>query len=298
MRAKPIRNVRTGVLDIAFEETGVPNGTPVILLHGFPYDVRAYDAVVERLAARDARIFVPYLRGYGPTRFVSDATLRSGEQAALGADLLAFMDGLQIERAILAGYDWGGRAACVVSALFPERVLGLVTCGGYNVQNIPIADAPKAPQSEHENWYQFYFHGDRGRRALVERRDELTRYLWETWSPQWRFDDTTFSRSAPSFDNPDFVDVVVHSYRHRYGLVAGDPNYEPLERRLTGQPQIPIRTISLQGLASGFRSRIGAEDEKARFSGTFERRDLAGIGHNVPQEAPDAFARAVGDLLP
>ncbi len=296
-RVKTLRTLRAGVLDVAYEEMGAPAGIPVILLHGFPYDVRAYDAVAAELDGDDLRIIVPYLRGYGPTRFLATATPRSGQQAALAADLLALMDGLGIDRALLAGYDWGGRAACIVAALFPARVRALVTCGGYNVQNIPASGEPQAARSEHTLWYQYYLHGERGRRALVERRDELTRYLWEAWSPTWLFDDSTFARTAPSFDNPDFVDVVVHSYRHRFGLVAGDPQYDTLERALEAQPSIAVPTISLDGRADVFYAGASVESDRAHFTGPFERREVAAVGHNVPQEAPHVFARAVKDAL-
>ncbi len=294
---KALRTIRAGVLDVAYEETGTPTGVPVVLLHGFPYDVRAYDAVVAELAGDDVRVVVPYLRGYGPTRFLAASTPRSGQQAALAVDLLALMDALGIERALLAGYDWGGRAACIVAALFPERVGSLVTCGGYNVQNIPASGVPQATRSEHTLWYQYYFHGERGRRALVERRDELTRYLWEAWSPAWLFDDSTFAQTAPSFDNPDFVDVVVHSYRHRFGLVAGDPQYDGLERALEAQPSIDVPTISLDGLADVLYTTAPAGDVRAHFVGPFERRELDAVGHNIPQEAPHVFARALKDSL-
>ncbi|MBE7248866.1 MAG: alpha/beta fold hydrolase, partial [Actinomycetospora chiangmaiensis] len=232
-----MKRVQAGVLDIAYLEFGPPDGPPAVLLHGFPYDVRACTEAAAQLAGSGARCLVPYLRGYGPTRFRDPATPRSGEQAALGADLLAFLDALGIERAVLAGYDWGGRAACVVSALWPERARGLVSCGvGYNIQNIPVAGRPAAPEAEHRLWYQYYLHGERGRAGLAENRDAFCRLLWQLWSPTWAFEAATFAETAQSFDNPDFVDVVVHSYRHRFGLVPGDPALGEIEAQLAAQP--------------------------------------------------------------
>lgn len=226
-----IRTIRTPVLDIAYEEGGPPDGPPVILLHGFPYAPRGYDAVVAILAAAGRRCLVPYLRGYGPTRFLDPATPRSGQQAALGRDLLDFMDALAIPRAVLCGYDWGGRAACIVAALWPERAAGLVTYTGYNIQDIAAAVHPAPPEQECRSWYQYYLHGERGRAGLAAYRRDYARLLWRQWSPDWTFDDATFEASAAAFDNPDFVEVVVHSYRHRYGYAPGDPALEPIEGR-------------------------------------------------------------------
>ncbi|HUZ64916.1 MAG TPA: alpha/beta hydrolase, partial [Acetobacteraceae bacterium] len=223
-----LKHARTRVLDIGYEETGPGDGRPVLLMHGFPYDPRAFDGVVPGLVAAGCRVIVPYLRGYGPTRFLSEGTMRSGQQAALGADLLALLDALGIPRAVLAGYDWGGRAACIVAALWPERVSGLVSIGGYNIQDIAGSAVPLAPEQEYRFWYQYYFHSERGRAALQADRRGVCRLLWRLWSPAWNFDETTFARSAASFDNPDFVDVVVHSYRHRFGYAAGDPAYDGL----------------------------------------------------------------------
>ncbi|MBL6615819.1 MAG: alpha/beta fold hydrolase, partial [Reyranella sp.] len=224
--------VRTDVLDIAFEEHGPAGGPPVILLHGFPYDVRAYDEVAPPLAADGCRVLVPYLRGYGPTRFLTASTLRSGQQAALGHDLLQFMEKLGIRRAALAGYDWGGRAACIVAALKPERVRCLVSCTGYNIQNIAASGEPAAAAQEHRFWYQYYFHTERGRTGLSKNRRDICRLLWKLWSPEWSFDDATFETTAASFDNPDFVEVVIQSYRHRYGYAEGDPALNGIEADL------------------------------------------------------------------
>jgi len=212
-----------GVLNLAFLEFGPPDGWPCILGHGFPYDVHAYAEVAPMLADAGGRVIVPYLRGYGPTRFLSPDTPRSGEQAALGADFLALMDALEIDRAVLAGYDWGGRAACIISALWPERVVALVSGNSYNIHNVPHSWEPMPPEEEQMLWYQYYFHSQRGRRGLERNRRDLTRYMWRLWSPNWDFDEATFARSAEAFDNPDFVNVVIHSYRVRFGLVPGDP---------------------------------------------------------------------------
>src|SRR5229473_3454144 len=246
-------SVRTDVLEIAYQEHGPSDGAPVILLHGFPYDVHAFDEVAAPLAADGCRVLVPYLRGYGPTRFLSAATPRSGEQAALGHDLLQFMDALGINRAALAGYDWGGRAACVAAALRPERVRCLVSCTGYNIQNIATSGEPAPAEQEHRLWYQYYFHTERGRAGLAKNRRDICRLLWKLWSPEWRFDEAIFEKSAVSFDNPDFVDVVIQSYRHRYGYAAGDPALESIERQLVAQPAITVPTIVLHGEADGIQ---------------------------------------------
>src|SRR5436309_14102256 len=224
--------VRTPALEIAYEANGPVDGTPVILLHGFPYDPRSYDEVVPQLAAAGCRTLVPYLRGYGPTKFLSADTPRSGQQAALGNDLKEFMDALGLENAALAGYDWGGRAACIVAALWPERARCLVSQSGYNIQDIGAAAEPLPPEQEYRYWYQYYFNTERGRAGLAKNRRALARLLWRLWSPNWQFDEATFERTAQSFDNPDFVDVSVHSYRVRYGYAAGDPAVEDIERRL------------------------------------------------------------------
>lgn len=291
-----LRSVDAGVLNVAFEEHGRPDGWPVLLMHGFPYDVHAYDAVAPILASAGARVIVPWLRGYGPTRFLSPETPRSGEQAALGQDLLDLMDSLQIRSALLAGYDWGGRAACIVSALWPERVRGLVSQNSYNIQDIARSGQPQAPENEMRLWYQYYFHSERGRKGLAENRREFCRLLWRLWSPTWRFDDATFDRTAESFNNPDFVEVVIHSYRHRFGLVAGDPALAPVERQLAAQPPITVPAITLDGDADGVLALGGTARHAPRFAGPHEHRVLRNGGHNLPQEMPEAFAAAVLDL--
>lgn len=292
-----MKNIVAGVLDISYLEMGPADGPVVILLHGFPYDIRAYDEVAARLAQAGWRCIVPYLRGYGPTRFIDAATPRSGEQAALGADLLALLDALGIGKAVLAGYDWGGRAACVVAALWPERVAGLVSCDpGYNIQNIAAANSPAAPDAERRLWYQYYLHGERGRAGLAANRSEFCRLLWSLWSPTWAFDDATFARTRASFENPDFVEVVVHSYRHRYGLVPGDSAYAQIEQRLARAPSISVPTVVLSGADDGVSSKRDDSAAMRGFDGRVSRRVLEGVGHNVPQEAPEAFADAVISL--
>lgn len=293
-----MKRVRAGVLEVAYLEIGPPDGPPAVLLHGFPYDVHACETAAAQLAADGVRCLVPSLRGYGATRFLDPATPRSGEQAALGADLLAFLDALGVERAVLAGYDWGGRAACVSAALWPERAGGLVSCGvGYIIQNIPAAGRPAAPENEHRLWYQYYLHGARGRAGLAENRDAFCRLLWQLWSPTWAFDAETFARTARAFDNPDFVDVVVHSYRHRFGLVPGDPALVEIEARLAAQPTIAVPSIVLLGADDGVAPPSAADTEARHFTGPYRREIVAGVGHNFPQEAPDVFAAAVRALL-
>jgi pimeloyl-ACP methyl ester carboxylesterase len=292
-----LKRVEAGVLSIAYEENGSPTGLPVILLHGFPYDTHAYGKVTPVLVAARCRVITPYLRGYGPTRFLSSRELRSGQQAVLAHDLLAFMDALQVNTAVLAGYDWGGRAACIVSALWPERVRGLVSGGGYNIQNICASVRPDTPEQEHRFWYQYYFHGERGRAGLEQHRRAFCKLLWRLWSPTWRFTDATYDQSAPSFDNPDFVAVVIHSYRHRYGLVPGDPAVEDTERRLVTQPSIDTPTIVLHGADDGVTPAEGSAGHDRFFNGPYERRVIPETGHNLPQEAPEAFSAAILALL-
>lgn len=288
--------ITTPVLEIGYELAGDPGGTPVILLHGFPYDVRAFDDVAPILADQDAFVLAPYLRGFGPTRFLDDTTIRSGQQAALGQDLIDFMDALNIETAVVAGYDWGGRAACIAAALKPGRVAGLVSVDGYNMQNLASAGEPAVPEWERTYWYQYYFHSERGRRGLDRNRDELCALLWRTWSPTWRDATQAFPASAPSLHNPDFVDVVIHSYRHRYGLVEGDRQYQGLENLIAKEPPITVPTVVLESGHDGVGGPSAREDRE-HFTGPYDHRVLPGIGHNVPQENPKAFAQAVLSLL-
>ena len=290
-------SVTTSVLEIGYEAAGEPggDGVPVILLHGFPYDLRAFDEVAGELAVGGRYVLAPYLRGYGPTRFRDAGALRSGQQAALGQDLLDFMDALDIERAVVAGYDWGGRAACVAAALWPERITGLVTCGGYAIQDIANSGEPAPAEIEQKLWYQYYFHSERGRRGLTQNRDELCALLWRDWSPTWTAAAGAYPATAPSLHNPDFVDVVIHSYRHRYGLAEGDPRYQPLEAALAALPKVAVPTIVLVSEADGVTGPAGLDDGP-HFTGSCEIRSLPGTGHNVPQEAPTAFANAVLSL--
>ena len=293
----PLFYVRTSVLDIAYEAHGPTAGEPVILLHGFPYDPRAYDAIAPALATRGYRVLVPYLRGYGPTRFINEHVMRSGQQAALAKDLLEFMDALAIPRATLAGYDWGGRAACIVAALWPQRVRGLVTGDGYNIQDIAQSLTPRLPATEHRLWYQFYFHTQRGVDGLTAHRRELCELLWSLWSPSWAEGPSLYGQTAPSFDNPDFVEVVIHSYRHRFMYAPGDPGLEAIEQALALQPAITVPTISLCGADDGVGPPPLEDDDVAHFSGVYRRQVLAGVGHNIPQEAPHATLEALLELL-
>ena len=291
-----LKRARTPTLEIAYEESGPATGVPVLLLHGFPYDPRCYDEVVPPLVAAGYRAIVPYLRGYGATRFLSASTPRSGQQAALGQDLLDLMDALGLPNAALVGFDWGGRAACIVAALWPERVRCLVSANGYNIQDIAGSVRPAPPEQEHRLWYQYYFHTERGRAGLTANRRELCKLLWQLWSPNWKFDDATFERSAQSFDNPDFVDVVIHSYRHRYGYVAGDPALEGVEQRLAARPPITVPTIVLQGDGDGIAAGRGSAAQSRFFAGPYHYRLIPVIGHDVPQEAPKETAAALLEL--
>lgn len=289
------KTIRTPALDIAFEESGPPDGPPVILMHGFPDDVRAWDGVVSALVAAGRRVLVPWLRGYGPTRFLDPATPRSGEQAALGVDLLAFMDALGVARASLAGYDWGGRAACIVAALWPERVDRLVTVGGYNIQDISACFTPAVPDREHGHWYQWYFQTERGRAGLTAHRRDLCKLLWRLWSPNYDFDDQIYDLTAPSFQNPDFIDVVIHSYRHRHQAAPGDPAMAPIESRLAAGPPIAVPTVSLHGACDGVDPPSDVDTARHRFTGPYRRAIIPVAGHFLPREAPAMFIEALLD---
>lgn len=292
-----IQNIKTPTLTVAYEEHGPAAGDPILLLHGFPYSPRGYDEIAPALAARGYRVIVPYLRGYGPTRFNSPDTLRSGQQAALAQDLLDLMDALALPKAALCGYDWGGRAACIVAALWPERVRCLVTGDGYNLQNIPGSTQPQAPETEHRLWYQYYFHTPRGVEGLTKNRRDLCELLWKLWSPTWAKGPERYPLSAPAFDNPDFVEVVIHSYRHRFMYAPGDPALAWMEEALTRQPSISVPTISLCGADDGVGPAEEIDEDIEHFSGFYERRVLAGVGHNIPEEAPEATLKALLDLL-
>jgi pimeloyl-ACP methyl ester carboxylesterase len=296
-RLEPLRQVEAGVLDIAYHEAGPAAGPVAILLHGYPYDIHSYVDVAPQLAAKGVRAIVPYLRGYGETRFRDAATPRSGEQAAIGADLIALMDALGIQRAVLAGYDWGGRAACVGAALWPERCTGLVSVNSYLIQDIAKALVPATPERELAFWYQWYFQTERGRAGLAAHRRAITEILWQQWSPNWRFDEATLERTALAHDNPDFVDVVIHSYRHRYGLAEGDPRYAGIQRRLDALPPIKVPSITLDGDADGVIPATDGRASAAKFAGPRTHRVIPRAGHNLPQEEPEAFSDAVMELV-
>jgi pimeloyl-ACP methyl ester carboxylesterase len=292
-----IETVRTPKLEIAYQETGPADGPPVILLHGWPSDPHDWDSVVPPLAADGCRVLVPWLRGFGPTRFLDPGTPRSGQQAALGSDVRDLMDALGIERALLAGYDWGGRGACVAAALWPERVRGLVSITGYNIQNIPTAGRPGPAAQEHRHWYQWYFHTERGRAGLQQNRRDIVRLLWQLWSPNWQFDDATLDATVKSFDNPDFVDVTIQSYRHRYGNAPGDRTLDTLERRLAERPSITVPTIVLHGACDGVGPAEQSEAHARHFTARYERRVIPLAGHFLSRETPDAVVQAVRDLF-
>lgn len=291
-----IRSVRTRVLEVGYHQHGVADGPAVVLLHGFPYDTHAFDAMTAPLGAQGWRVIVPYLRGYGPTRFLLDSTPRSGQQAALAQDLLDLLDALHIGQAALVGYDWGGRAACIVAALWPERVRCLVTGNGYNLQDIPASVRPASPEAEYRLRYQYYLHTPRGRAGLAADRGAFCRLLWKLWSPSWAFTEAEFAASAPSFENPDFVDVVVQSYRHRYGYADGDPALQAVELALERQPRITVPAIALWGADDGVIPAPAEDRDIGRFTGRYERRILDGVGHNIPQEAPAATLAALRDI--
>jgi pimeloyl-ACP methyl ester carboxylesterase len=294
---EPLQHVDAGVLTIAYYEEGPPDGPVAVLLHGFPYDIHTYVDVAPRLAAQGCRVIVPYLRGFGATRFRDPATPRSGEQAALGADVIALMDALDIQRGVLAGHNWGGRAACVAAALWPERWLGMVTVNSYLIQDLARATVPISPKYEVALWYEYYFQLERGRAGLAANRREIARLLWEQWSPEWDLDDATFNRTAAAHDNPDYVDVVIHSYRHRFGLAAGDPRYADLQRRLASLPPISVPSVTLDGDKDGVLPAGDGSVSASKFTGRRIHRVVPDVGHNVPQEAPEAFAAAVMELF-
>jgi pimeloyl-ACP methyl ester carboxylesterase len=295
-RLDPLRSVRTDVLEVAYFEAGPPDGSAAILLHGWPYDIHSYVDVAPLLAAKGYRVIVPYLRGYGPTRFLSSQTRRSGQQAAVALDTLALMDALRLERALVAGFDWGARTADILAALWPERCSALVSVSGYLIGSQAAGQVPLPPSAELQWWYQYYFATDRGRAGYDKYRRDFAKLIWRLASPRWGFDDATFERSAAAFDNPDHVDIVIHNYRWRLGLADGEPQYDELEQRLATGPAIAVPTITLEGDANGApHPDAGAYAQK--FSGRYEHRVVTGgIGHNLPQEAPEAFAQAILDV--
>jgi pimeloyl-ACP methyl ester carboxylesterase len=292
----PLKQIDAGVLNIGYAEAGPPNGPPVILLHGWPYDIHDYIEVAPILAAQGYRVIVPHLRGHGSTGFLDSATPRSGQQAAIGVDVIALMDALKMPTAVLAGYDWGGRAACVVAALWPERCTGLVSVNDYLIQDIAHAGTPLPPKFEWGIWTQFYFATERGRAGLAAYRNDIARLLWTNESPTWQFDDATFRRSAASFDNPDYVDVVIHSYRHRLGLAPGYPQYADVEAKLATLPVITVPTVTLDGEANAIIPASDGRSSAAKFSGRRIHHRVPNAGHALPQQAPKVFADAVMEV--
>ncbi|MDT0466384.1 alpha/beta fold hydrolase [Streptomyces gibsoniae] len=292
-----LKQIRAGLLDIGYAELGPAHGPAVICLHGWPYDIHSYVDVAPLLAGEGYRVIVPYLRGHGTTRFLSDRTFRNAQQSAIALDIVALMDALKIEKAVLAGFDWGSRTADIIAALWPERCKALVSVSGYLVTNLQANLKPLAPAAEHAWWYQYYFATERGRAAMEDKtlRHDLTRLVWDTVSPTWDFDDATFERTAAAFDNPDYAAVVIHNYRWRLSLADGERRYDGLEKRLATRPVIEVPTITLDPDRDPFTAPGGGTSYRDRFTGAYEHRTLTGIGHNVPQEAPTAFARAVID---
>jgi pimeloyl-ACP methyl ester carboxylesterase len=289
----PVRQVAAGVLDVGYAEAGPADGPPVVLLHGWPYDIHSFAEVAPLLAAAGHRVLVPFVRGYGTTRFLDLDTPRNGQQAAVATDVVAFLDALGVDRAVLAGFDWGARSADVVAALWPERCAGLVSVSGYLIGSQAANAAPLPPRAELAWWYQYYFATERGRAGYAAHRREFNRLIWELASPRWEFDDATFDRSAAAFDNPDHVDVVISNYRWRLGLADGERQFDEVERRLAEAPAIAVPTITLEGDANGAPHPEPAA-YAGRFTGRYEHRTVGGgVGHALPQEAPRAFADAV-----
>ena len=291
-----LKQIDAGVLNVGYAEDGPANGPAVLLLHGWPYDIYSYVDVAPMLASAGYRVIVPYLRGYGTTRFLSSDTPRNGQQAALAVDALALMDALKIEQAIIAGFDWGARTANIMAALWPERCKALVSVSGYLIGSQAANQKPLPPQAELAWWYQYYFATERGRAGYEQYRRDFNKLIWQLASPQWNFDDATFERSAASFDNPDHVSIVIHNYRWRLGLADGESQYEALEQRLADGPVITVPTITLEGDANG-APHPPSSAYAAKFAGKYEHRTITGgVGHNLPQEAPQAFAQAIVDV--
>jgi len=291
----PLRQIDAGVLNVGYAETGPADGPPVILLHGWPYDIHSYLDVAPLLAAKGYRVIVPHLRGYGSTRFLSDETVRNGQQAVVAVDLIALMDALKIDKAILGGFDWGARTVNIVAAVWPERCKAMVSVSGYLIGSQEANKAPLPPKAEFQWWYQFYFATERGRAGYDKYRRDFSRLIWQTASPTWNFDDATFDRSAASFDNPDHVAIVIHNYRWRLGLAQGEAKYDDLEKRLAAGPAIAVPTITMEGDANGAPHPDPSAYAK-KFSGRYGHRLIKGVGHNLPQEAPQAFADAVVEV--
>jgi pimeloyl-ACP methyl ester carboxylesterase len=292
----PIRRIDAGELSVAYVDLGEQHAEPVVLLHGFPYDIHSYVDVAPLLVEAGFRVLIPFLRGHGQTRFLDADTPRSGQQAALAFDVLALLDALDLEQPVLAGYDWGGRAACVVAALWPERISGLVSVNGYLIQDIAAAQHPIRPDLEAGFWYFWYFATERGRRGLAADRREIADVIWRRNSPEWAYDASVLDRAAASFDNPDYVDVVIHSYRHRLGLAPGVPRFDALEARLAAAPPIPVPTVTLDGMADGNFPATDGSQQAHLFTGPRKHRQIPHAGHHLPAEAPRAFADAIVDV--
>ncbi len=291
-----LQQIDAGVLNVGYAEAGKSDGPAVILLHGWPYDIHSYVDVAPRLSKAGYRVIVPYLRGYGTTRFLSSDTFRNGQQSVVAVDIIALMDALKIEKAILAGFDWGARTADIIAALWPERCKALVSVSGYLIGSQQAGKVPLPPKAELQWWYQYYFATERGRAGYEQYRHDFARLIWQLASPKWDFDDATFERSAASFDNPDHVSIVIHNYRWRLGLAQGEPKYDDLEKRLAEGPGITVPTITLEGDANG-APHLDASSYAKKFSGRYAHRIIeGGVGHNLPQEAPQAFAQAVIDV--
>ena len=292
-----LRQIDAGLLNVGYAEVGPANGPVVVLLHGWPYDIHSFVDVAPLLAAAGYRVIVPHLRGHGSTRFLSKDTFRNGQQAAVALDIIALLDALKIRKAVFAGFDWGARTADIVAALWPERCEALVSVSGYLIGNREAIKAPLPPAAEYAWWYQFYFATDHGRAGYEQNRHEFAKLIWRTASPKWAFDDAVFARSAASLDNPDHVDIVIHNYRWRQSLADGERAYDDLERRLAAGPIIAVPTIVLEGDANGAPHATGDAPFRKKFSGKYDYRVISGgIGHNLPQEAPGAFAQAVIDV--
>jgi pimeloyl-ACP methyl ester carboxylesterase len=291
-----LKQIDAGVLSIGYVDAGPASGPSVVLLHGWPYDIHSYVDVAPVLASAGYRVVIPYLRGYGTTRFLSGDTVRNGQQAALAADVIALMDALRIDAAVVAGFDWGARTANIVAALWPGRCKGMVSVSGYLIGSQEANKVPLPPAAEFQWWYQYYFATDRGRAGYDKYRRDFARLIWQTASPKWRFDDATFDRTAKAFENPDHVSLVIHNYRWRLGLADGESKYDDMEKELAAAPVITVPTITLEGDANGAPHPDPASYAK-KFSGQYSHRLVSGgVGHNLPQEAPDAFAKAVVDV--
>jgi len=292
----PLKQINAGLLNVGYVEAGPSDGRAVLLLHGWPYDIHSYVDVAPLLAKAGYRVIVPYLRGYGTTRFLSSETFRNGQQSAVAVDIVALMDALKIEKAILGGYDWGARTADVIAALWPERCKALVSVSGYLIGSQQAGKVPLPPKAELQWWYQYYFATERGRAGYEKYRHDFAKLIWQIASPQWDFDDATFERSAAAFDNADHVSIVIHNYRWRLGVAEGDPQYDELEQRLAEGPTITVPTITLEGDANG-APHLDARAYARKFSGRYAHRVITGgVGHNLPQEAPQAFAQAIVDV--